>query len=466
MSADFDSDLRRRLEGLGSDAGRANLPGPAAARQRARRRARNQAVGAVLGAAVVVGGAVIAVAQPTLLTAPDPADQPSGTASPPVDSLTPTPVPTADASLPDSVLLTVPDIEPDGESFGWSAFGWSETDPPAQAWPCVPAVPDSGRALQRNFENPEGGRIQHVVEPTDTVEQAEARFDEILDALTACVEDGTAAGEDFRLDQVWSVTGVGDEAVLVRYWAPLREEPPREGLLLLVSMSIARTGDAVTSVARGGVAMDANLPDTTDDVEAAVTRLCAETGGPCSTDPGQEQVYPEPAGDVAGWLTAADVSSATGVDRISAASEVVIAPAGTFGFVCFRTDARAAGATSIESRTYHDPFDPGTGVDESIARFPSGSAARAYYDTLTAEGDSCSAEPSLVVQNTGAVAGDGGLAGTTWRSTVAETDSVFVYGVVVNGSTVGYVSTNLDSTADDELATLLRLAGERLGEAG
>jgi hypothetical protein len=106
------------------------------------------------------------------------------------------------------------------------------------------------------------------------------------------------------------------------------------------------------------------------------------------------------------------------------------------------------------------------GVDESIARFPSGSAARAYYDTLTAEGDSCSAEPSLVVQNTGAVAGDGGLAGTTWRSTVAETDSVFVYGVVVNGSAVGYVSTNLDSTADDELATLLRLAGERLGEAG
>jgi len=461
MSADFDSDLRRRLEGLGSDIGRAGLPGPAAARRRARQRARNQAVGAVLGAAVLVGGAVIAVAQPTLLTAPDPADQPSESVRPPVASPTPTPLPT-DATLPNSVLLTVADIEPDGEP-----IGWAETEPPAQGWPCVPPAPDSGRALQRHFENPEGGRIQQVVESTGTVEQAEARFAEIHDELITCVEDGTAAGDDFRLDQVWSVTGVGDEALLVRYWAPLREEPPLEGQLLLVSVSIARTGNAVTTVARGGAAMDANFPDTTDDAEAAITRLCVETGGACVTDPDQEQVYPEPAGDVPGWLTVADVSDAIGVDRITAASEVRVAPDGTFGFVCFRTDARAAGATSIESRTYHDPFDPGMGVDESIARFPSGSAARAYYDTLMAEGDSCSAEPSLDVQNTGTVTGDGGLAGTTWRSTVAETESVFVYGVVVNRSAVAYVSTNLDPPADDdELATLLRRAGERLGEAG
>ncbi|MGH8825195.1 MAG: hypothetical protein ACRDVN_12045, partial [Jiangellaceae bacterium] len=258
---------------------------------------------------------------------------------------------------------------------------------------------------------------------------------------------------------------VGDDAVLVRYWAPLREDPPREGLLLLVSVSIARTGDAVTSVARGGLAMDANLPDTSEDAQAAVTRLCAETGGPCVAEPDQEQVYPEPAGDIPGWLTPADVSGATGVHRISAAGEVMVAPDGTFGFVCFQSDARAAGATSIESRTYHDPLDPaGIGVDEFIARFPAAAEARAHFDALVAEGDACSAEPSLTVQNTGTVAGDGDMVGTTWRATAADTGVAFVYGLVLNGGQVAFVNLNLESASDEDLAQVLRRAGERLDE--
>ncbi|MGH8840858.1 MAG: hypothetical protein ACRDVO_16605 [Jiangellaceae bacterium] len=458
MSADFDSDLRRRLEGLGSDAGRANLPGPAAARQRARRRARNQAVGAVLGAAVVVGGAVIAVAQPTLLTAPDPATSPGETVT---SSPGPTPSPSPSSpdvpTLPTSVLLQLSDIEPEGEPIGWAEW-------PGEAWPCTPVAATSDRILQRMFVNPEAGRIEHIVEATASG-QAPSRFAEIRDDLISCVESGAASGAEFRLDEIWVVTGVGDEAVLLRYWAPLREGPPGESQLI-VSVSIARSGDAVTTVTRGGFAQDANVPDTSEDAQAAVTRLCAATGGACVTDPDQQRTYPEPAADLPGWLTVADVVEATGEDRISAAGEVLTDATG-FPFVCFQTDPGATGATSVESRTFYDALDPtAISVDEYVARFPSGSAARAYYDTLTAEGDSCSAEPSLVVQNTGAVAGDGGLAGTTWRSTVAETDSVFVYGVVVNGSAVGYVSTNLDSAADDELATLLRLAGERLGEAG
>jgi hypothetical protein len=461
MSADFDSDLRRRLESLGSDVGRAGLPGPAAARRRARQRARNQAVGAVLGAAVVVGGAVIAVAQPTLLTAPDPATSPGETVT-----SSPAPTPSTSPSSPDqaptlptSVLLQVSDIEPEGEPIGWAESAW-----PVEPWPCAPVAAASDHVLKRTFVNPEGGRIEHIVEATASG-QATSRFAEVHDALVSCVESGAASGADFRLDEIWAVTGVGDEAVLVRYWAPLREGPPGEGQLI-VSVSIARSGNAVTTVTRGGFAQDANVPDTSEDAQAAVTRLCPVTGGACVTDPDQQRTYPEPAADLPGWLTVADVAEATGEDRISAAGEVLTDATG-FPFVCFQTDPGATGATSVESRTFYDALDPTTiSVDEYVARFPSGSAARAYYDTLTAEGDSCSAEPSLVVQNTGTVAGDGGLAGTTWRSTVAETDSVFVYGVVVSGSAVAYVSTNLDSPADDELATLLRVAGERLGEAG
>jgi hypothetical protein len=319
----------------------------------------------------------------------------------------------------------------------------------------------SDRVLQRLFVNPESGRIEHIVEATDRG-QAQSRFDQIRDDLVSCVESGAASGADFRLDEIWTVTGVGDHAVLVRYWAPLHENPPGQGQLI-VSVSIARSGDAVTTVTRGGFAQDANVPDTPDDAEAAVTRLCAETGGACVTDPAQEQEYPEPAGDVPGWLTVADVVRATDVDRITAASEVMVAPDGSFGFVCFQADAGAAGAVSIESRTFHDPFDPGgVGVDEFIARFPTAAEARAYYDALAAEGDACSAEPALSVQNTGTITGD--ITGMTWRATAADAGVAFIYGLVVNGDQVAFVNVNLDAPSDDDIETLLALAGERLSE--
>jgi hypothetical protein len=457
MSADFDSDLRRRLEGLGSDSGHANLPGPAAARRRAHQRARNQAVGAILGAAVIVGGAVLAVAQPTLLTAPEPASPgDTATSSPaPAPSRWPSP-----ATLPASVLLELSDIEPAGE-----AVGWVESDRQVEAWPCAPVAPASDRVLRRLFVNPDAGRVEHIVEATGAG-QAQSRFDEIRDDLVSCVQSGAASGADSRLDEIWTVTGVGDQAVLVRYWAPLHEDPPGQGQLI-VSVSIARSGDAVTTVTRGGFAQDANVADTSADAQAAVTRLCAVTGGACVTDPDQRRTYPEPAPDLPGWLTVADVADATGDDRINAVSEVLAGAPGNFGFVCFQSDATAAGATSVESRTFHDALDPAAvGVEEAIAWFPSDTAARDHYAALSAEGDACGAEPSLDVQNTGTVDGGGGMTGTTWRATAAETDSAFVYGIVVNGSAVAYVRLDLPSAADEDLAQVLTLAGEHLADPG
>ena len=462
MSAEFDSDLRRRLQGLGSEIGPAGLPGPAAARRRARQRARNQAVGAVLGAAVLVGGAVIAVARPTLLTAPEPAGPGDIATSSPAPSPSTSPTPTdgtPDSTLPRSVLLQVSDIEPEEEE----PIGWVESDRPVEPWPCAPVAPATDRVLQRLFVNPAAGRIEHIVEATDEG-QAQSRFNEIRDDLVSCVESGAASGADFRLDEIWAVTGVGDQAVLVRYWAPLHEDPPGQGQLI-VSVSIARSGDAVTTVTRGGFAQDANVPDTSEDAQAAVARLCPVTGGACVTDPDQRRIYPEPASDLPGWLTVADVAEATGADRIDTVTEVLAGAPGNFGFICFQSDAAAAGATSVESRTFHDALDPAAvGVEEVIAWFPSDTAARDHYAAVSAEGDACTAEPSLDVQNTGTVDGGGGMTGTTWHATVAESDSAFLYGVVVNGSAVAYVRLDLPSAADEDLARVLTLAGEHLDD--
>lgn len=450
MSADFD-DLSRELEGLGADTRHLSLPGPAAARRRGHRRARNQAVGAVLGGVAIVAGAVIAFAQPTLISAPDFANTPTDSPSP--DNTLPTaePTPPDVSSLPTSVLLTAEDLDPEA--------GWVETDPPAEVWPCAPEPPNDENVLRRSFDYPEGnGRIDQVVEPTA---EAAARMAAIRNAVTSCVSDG----EGFDLDQIWSVTGVGEETVLIRYWAPPREEPPGEGRLL-VSISLVRSGDAVTSVTHGGFNTEANTADTTEHAEAAVARLCSVTGGECVTEPTHYlQVFPDP--DVLGWLTVADVVEATGAAEITAASTVLEEPEGSFGFVCFESNSIDAGAGQVDRRSYYDALDPGGQmVDEIIASFPTDqeAAARSHYDALVAEAETCATEPSIVVENLGTVGtAEAGFIGTAWRATAPETDTVFHFGVVVKGAQVAFVNAYLSSPTEDRLRALLTHAASRLG---
>jgi hypothetical protein len=449
MSADFD-DLSRELEGLGADTRHVSLPGPAAARRRAHQRARNQAVAAVLGGVAIVAGAVIAFAQPTLISAPDFASTPTDSPSP--DNTLPTakPTPPDVPALPTSVLLTVEDLDQEA--------GWVETEPPAEVWPCAPEPPSGEQALRRSFDYPGGnGRIDQIVEPTA---DAAARMAAVRNTVTSCVSDG----DGFDLDQVWSVTGVGVETVLIRYWAPPREKPPGEGRLL-VSISLARSGDAVTSVTHGGFTTEANTADTTAHAEAAAARLCAVTGGECVTEPTHYlQVFPDP--DVLGWLTVADVVEATAAEEITAVSTVLDVPEGSFGFVCFESNSIDAGAGQVDRRTYYDALDPGSqSVDEIIASFPPDqeAAARSHYDALVAEAETCAAEPSVVVENLGTVGNaEAGFVGTAWRATAPETDTVFHFGVVVKGAQVAFVNASLSSPTEDQLRALLTRAASQL----
>jgi hypothetical protein len=448
MPAEFD-DLNRELESLGTDTRHVSLPGAAAARRRARERARNQAVAAVVGAVAIVAGGVFAFAQPSLISAPDVANSPTDSASPTAE---PSPEPTNVPSLTEAVLLQAADLD--------LGAGWVETDPPVDAWPCAPQPPDGEQVLLRSFEFPEGtGRIDQIVEATAA---AQTRLAEIRHDVLACV----AAGNDFDLDEVWEVSGIGEETVLIRYWAPPREEAPGEGRLI-VSISLVRSGAAVASVTHGGFATDANQPDTTDQAEAAAGRLCAETDGACVSEIRRVRVFPEPAQDIPGWLTPTDVIEATGIAELTTAGEVIPVPEGTLGFVCFESNSGDAGA-AVESRTYDNPMDPGgDSVQQAIAQFTSVQAATAHYETLVVEGDACTAEPSLSVENLGTIGGGAtGFEGTVWRATAAGSDAVFFYGVVVQGSAVAFVDLQVMPPDEAQIRNLLTIAGERLGEAG
>ncbi len=298
MSADFDSDLQRGLEGLSSDARHVGLPGPAAARRRARQRTRNQATGAVLGAVAIVASGIFAFAQPTLSSAPDPADTPTGTvtASPSTSPPTsPSPNPTAEmVALPESVLLTVEDIDNDSTR-------WQQVGEPAAPWTCAPAAPaaaDDRQVLRRSFGTA-GSRLDQIIEAS-TPDDAVARFEEIRSGVTACVD---ALGDSYGFGWISAFDGLGDDAWQASYFAP-----PRNGdEATLVRVDLVRTGLAVTSVSSGGFAMDDNYPPEWDRAVAATTRLCEAAAGACVTEVERELLYPEGAQDLAGWLTADDV---------------------------------------------------------------------------------------------------------------------------------------------------------------
>jgi hypothetical protein len=137
---------------------------------------------------------------------------------------------------------------------------------------------------------------------------------------------------------------------------------------------------------------------------------------------------------------------------------------GWASFVCLPL----TGGSGAESRAYTDPLDAGgTSVQQTIVRFGSDQEAGEYYTTLVAAGDVCSAEPSLTVKNLGGVGGpETGFDGTAWRATAEGAGTVFLYGLVINGSAVSFVDLSAASAAEEQMRELLTLAGERLGDFG
>jgi hypothetical protein len=461
MSADFESDLHRELESLSSDTRFATLGGPDAARRRAHQRTRNHAIGAVLGAAVIVGGGVIAVAQPDLSSAPDFANTPSQTDT----STTPSPTssePSQDPStepvpdflpLTDAVLLTEQDLEQDD-----GAPDWQRVDPPEERWACAPdAEPAEGRqTLQRSFGT-DGSRLDHIVEAS-TPAEATARFEAIRDAVTACVE----ALSDGGFGWISAFTGLGDDAWQASYFAP-----PRNGdALTLVRVDLVLSGLAVTSVSSGGFAMDDNYPPSENRAVAATNRLCEQADGACAADVERQLLFPEGAQDLAGWLTPADVAETTGLTAITQATEVIAKDDGSLGFVCFEQNALANGATSVLGRWYVDPTDPaGQTVEAVVAAFPTGDEGVAYYEALVAEGDSCAAEPSMSVENTGSEApgSQDAFGFTTWRATSTSTGPTWVIGLAVNGPVVIFINYGIvdDDVSAEQMQALLERAVAR-----
>ncbi|WP_157987882.1 hypothetical protein [Jiangella endophytica] len=479
MSDSHDDSLSRRLSSLDSDLAGISLPGPAAARRRAAQRTRHQVTGGVLASVAAVALGVFAVSPPDFVASPNPA-------GPPSDSPTATTTPTTSTPSP-SPSPSTPPVEPSPDPTGNGGNGddgtsslavppgtlidleylirgqespsdWVEV-PAGGSWlPCMPAAGDGAEAVA--FQVEDYYRVEHIVEPAGA--DAEARLADLRDDITACAEGG-----DHALIQVWQVSGVGDETYLLAWQGPPRTEETQT----YVEATLTRADGFVEIVVRGGAGQDYNGVPQPDDAVEVISRLCAVAEVECPSDPERERLYPEPASDLPGWLTADDLAEA-GLTSLTEGSEVVDDSSefgvDTYEYVGLPRDPFADGAESLEQRFYVDPLEVGgPQLNQLRAHFPDAETARAHYEALVAEADQFTQEGD-VITNTGTVAGDGdgdgdGYEGTTWR--MESPGLAFVYGAAVRDDVVTVIVylVDLEDVGADQVRQLLDLAAQRIG---
>ncbi len=437
--SDSHDELNRQLTSLESDTESARMPGAAAARRRGVRRTRNQVSGSVFGAAAIAAGFVFAVGVNTQGSTPTP--QPAGT-------------PTSNATAaPPETLLTEDELPgPDG-------VAWQQTDGPATSFDCAPAPVDAN-TTETHYVTDDGTQFHQFVESSS---DAERRIEQLRTSTERCASELVGEDENLGLIETWQVDGLGGDAWMAAYFAPMTE-PDEFVDTNAVQVRLVRSGDYVSVVVHGGPSQGfVEAMDVQPSTDAA-TRLCEATGDDCDADPEAERLFPEPVDQLDPWLTVDDVAETTGMEEISEGLKVQTADG--WNMAGLPSDPVEAGADSVNVRKYVDPQDrTGASVDETIARFPDEATAQAHYDEVVNAADSFEQE-GTVVERVGTVDGDG-YTGVAWRSDDTEFGTEFVYGVVTNGDAVAAVThTQVQDheVTGEQISDLLDRAGQRLGE--
>ncbi|TDD66218.1 hypothetical protein E1262_22955 [Jiangella aurantiaca] len=463
-----------------------SLPGPAAARRRAAQRTRHQVTGGVLAGVAAVALGVVAVSPPEFVASPEPAETGTDTSTPTTVPTTPTESPstppvdpspdptseespdagagqngddgdrTGDVVIPPEALMLPEDFR---NSDAWTAV--SEPNEPILCVPESPA-PDARASARADFTGREFDTATQFIEvaPAGT---GTDRLHQLRSQAQACVE--AASDADTRLVYVWSVGGAGDETWVMSYITPttLQEES-----VLNVIVGLSRQDDVVSMVAEAQVTTEFYGIGDWESAVGAIGRICTVMfGESCTDDPQVERLYPEPAGDVDGWLTIDDLAEA-GLGALSDGSQVLGngddgGPV-NYGYVAFTRDPFADGAESLAQRHYNDPLElGGPNLTQERATFPDAEGARAHYAELMAAADQFT-QPGDVVENTGTISA-AGYEAATWRAENAEFGTVFVYGAAVSGNVVTVVYYGVDrvDVPPDQMQRLLERAAQRIG---
>jgi DNA-directed RNA polymerase specialized sigma24 family protein len=422
--------------------------------------------GVVVLAAAVTAGSINAARRP---------DSPSHApvASPPTSSATTATTSTPSAPPPPRVrrtdLARVPQVNRLVASTTWSLdstsadFGTSR--PPDE---CLDAVPTSATAVHYWTRTFTAGRIgitvHQALQVAGTARSARRAYEAQL------TQFGTCSAGSHRVVTTKRVQGVGDAAELVT----LQYEG--DAAVRTERVAIGRTGSAVTTwVVDEPHLLPVRTAPLVRLLGSSVDKVCHPAGGACAAQPYRTVDTAPPPDPVApGFLSTVDLPLFDGLSSPWVATRPAATSSNPSATECDRADFAAAGADSVQARSYVIPAAqqlPDTfGMTETLGTFTSPKRADAFVSAVAASVAGCSnRQLTLGVSDTAQLtSGPGG--GYVWRiglQTSSSTTLEFRVAVVRVGTHVAEVTFTPSSAYDVDpagFAALAHRATQRLAQ--
>jgi hypothetical protein len=355
--------IRARLESLGGITDMVKLPRPPIIRRNGLRRRRTHAViGAVAAVLVTIGAGVLVV--PTSEPAP----------------------PKPGSLVSKRMLLTSEQIAPLAPGQTWRVTGTSDnTRGEGKNSMCQTARFADKNGLGtwvRTFvaTPPLRGLVQ-TVEISNSPGAAKKAYDTTMGWYSGC----TVAR--IQLIDAYDVTGIGDEAQILRMRIP--ERNPRSFVI-----GVARTGALTTSaVLETQTKGPASAQLLVSALTSSVQNLCASrVAGACVGTVATRATLPPPSGETAGMLAIADLPVIARVMQPWAGTDPVAATVNVASTTCDKADFAKSGARSPVTRTYLIPearLPKRFGLTETLGEFATERAASRFVERIVTRMKSC-----------------------------------------------------------------------------
>lgn len=368
LSLDCDTtDLRARLQVLDQAAGTVKLPRAPIIRRSGMRRRRNHAL---IGSAVAIGltfgaGAFVAVAAPEK------------------------PAPKPGALVSKRMLLKDAQVAALAPKQTW--VGQAATDNTLGT-----GINDPSRCQTTRFADPNGlgtwvrkftasggaarGAVQ-TVEISSSPGAARQAYDATLGWYAGCKV------ARLQLVDAYSVTGVGDQAQILRLRIPAQQDRA-------FVVAISRTGALTTSTVLETVSTEPAPAATLASVLAAsVENLCtSRVAGNCVSSVVTRETLPPASGETAGMLAIADLPVIANVMRPWVGTDATTATTNPAATTCDKANFLRAGAAKPLTRTFLIPqarLPERFGVTETIGRFRTAKAAAVFVNRVVTAMKAC-----------------------------------------------------------------------------
>jgi hypothetical protein len=396
--------------------------GRAAAREARRQKARkrNQTIAAGVAVVVLVGGGGVAA-----LNAfggdktPDPKAGSSVSDDKPSDS---------NVLADDKALLDAAGAKTLGATGTWAVTKTADgNSAPDTAFACQAqrfADPAGLRTWVRTFQNAttKDTAVQYVEVSNDKA-AALKTYNSVVHWLSQCTAPQT------RLSSGYVTAGVGERGVI----AVFGQVPGSKTKYKTVAVTLA--GQATMVVEHDTLAATPPKPDLVlAAANAAAKKVCAQSGG-CGTGAPVAKPALLPNVDAPGFMASVDLPLLAEINK-----PWVSAPAakGNSSGGCEKIDFTKAKATKFGTVTYVTPeakVPTEFGLDDTVAKFPTATAAASYLSQIRKNVDSCEKNVSNAkVESTGNIQ-TSTIKGESWKATYDTGDGKkYIYRIGVAGS--------------------------------